>query len=148
MSTPKYDSLEIDGLKYKTQFTEKFINRKKWEKPDPGAVITYIPGSIIDLYVKEGQKVKAGDLLCLLEAMKMHNKIQAPISGTVIKILYERHNVHACLAEGRTYRRSRCGFTCGNLQFYHFSNFLCHVVTPPFPSCGMWFSGCNGPSHL
>mgnify|MGYP000000777971 FL=1 len=86
MSTPKYDLLEIDGLKYKTQFTEKFINRKKWEKPDPGAVITYIPGSIIDLYVKEGQEVKVGDLLCLLEAMKMHNKIQAPISGTVTKI--------------------------------------------------------------
>ena len=56
MSTPKYDLLEIDGLKYKTQFTEKFINRKQWEKPDPGAVITYIPGSIIDLYVKEGQE--------------------------------------------------------------------------------------------
>ena len=73
-------------LEIQTQFTEKFINRKKWEKPDPGAVITYIPGSIIDLYVKEGQEVKAGDLLCLLEAMKMHNKIQAPISGTVIKI--------------------------------------------------------------
>lgn len=36
--------------------------------------------------MKEGQEVKAGDLLCLLEAMKMHNKIQAPISGTVIKI--------------------------------------------------------------
>ena len=80
MSTPKYDLLEIDGLKYKTQFTEKFINRKQWEKPDPGAVITYIPGSIIDLYVKEGQEVKAGDLLCLLEAMKMH------ISGTVTKV--------------------------------------------------------------
>ena len=86
MSTPKYDSLEIDGLKYKTQLTDKFIHRKQWEKPDPGAVITYIPGSIIDLYVKEGQEVKAGDLLCLLEAMKMHNKIQAPISGTVTKI--------------------------------------------------------------
>ena len=63
MSTPKYDLLEIDGLKYKTQFTEKFINRKQWEKPDPGAVITYIPGSIIDLYVKEGQEVKAGDVV-------------------------------------------------------------------------------------
>ena len=72
MSTPKYDLLEIDGLKYKTQFTEKFINRKQWEKPD--------------LYVKEGQEVKAGDLLCLLEAMKMHNKILAPISGTVTKV--------------------------------------------------------------
>ena len=77
MSTPKYDLLEIDGLQYKTQFTEKFIHRKQWEKPDPGAVITY---------VKEGQEVKAGDLLCLLEAMKMHNKILAPISGTITKI--------------------------------------------------------------
>ena len=75
MSTPKYDLLEIDGLQYKTQFTEKFIHRKQWE-----------PGSIIDLYVKEGQEVKAGDLLCLLEAMKMHNKILAPISGTITKI--------------------------------------------------------------
>ena len=35
---------------------------------------------------KEGQEVKAGDLLCLLEAMKMHNKILAPISGTIMKI--------------------------------------------------------------
>jgi len=86
MSTTKYDLLEIDGLKYKTQFTEKFINRKKWVTPNPGSVITYIPGSIIDLYVQEGQEVKAGDLLCLLEAMKMHNKILAPISGTITKI--------------------------------------------------------------
>ena len=36
MSTPKYDSLEIDGLKYKTQLTDKLIHRKQWEKPDPG----------------------------------------------------------------------------------------------------------------
>ena len=86
MSTQKYDLLEIDGLQYKTQFTEKFINRKKWEKPDPGIVTTYIPGSILEMYVKEGQEVKAGDLLCLLEAMKMHNKVLAPISGTVVKI--------------------------------------------------------------
>ncbi|WP_065218488.1 MULTISPECIES: acetyl-CoA carboxylase biotin carboxyl carrier protein subunit [Butyricimonas] len=86
MSTPKYDLLEIDGLQYKTQFTEKFINRKKWEKPDPGIVTTHIPGSIIEMYVKEGQEVKAGDLLCLLEAMKMHNKILAPISGSIAKV--------------------------------------------------------------
>ncbi len=86
MSTSNYDLLEIDGLKYKTHFTEKFANRKQWVKPDPGAVVTYIPGSILELYVKEGQEVKAGDLLCLLEAMKMHNKILAPISGTITKI--------------------------------------------------------------
>ena len=71
---------------YHDEYTKIRFIRKQWEKPDPGAVITYIPGSIIDLYVKEGQEVKAGDLLCLLEAMKMHNKILAPISGTVTKV--------------------------------------------------------------
>ena len=86
MSNCKYDSLEIDGLKYKTHLTTKFTNRQKWEKPNPGNVTTYIPGSIIDIYVQEGQEVEAGDLLCLLEAMKMHNKVLAPISGHVKKI--------------------------------------------------------------
>lgn len=90
MSTTKFDLLEIDGLQYKTHFTDKFINRKTWEKPDPGAVSTIIPGSIIDLYVEEGQEVEAGDLLCLLEAMKMHNKVLAPISGTIVKILVKK----------------------------------------------------------
>jgi len=85
MSNCKYDKLEIDGLVYKTHFSEKFINRPKWEKPDPGAVYTYIPGTVLDMHVKEGQEVQAGDLLCLLEAMKMHNKILAPISGTLKK---------------------------------------------------------------
>lgn len=86
MSNIKYDILEIDGLEYKTQFTEKFANRKHWETPNPGAVNTHIPGAILDIYVQEGQEVKAGDLICLLEAMKMHNKILAPISGIVKKI--------------------------------------------------------------
>ena len=86
MSEIKYDKLEIDGAVYKTQFTQKFINRKKWQAPTPGIVTTHIPGSILDIHVKEGQEVKKGDLLCLLEAMKMHNKFLAPVTGTVKKI--------------------------------------------------------------
>lgn len=79
----KYDKLEIDGLKYKTHFTTKFANRKKWEKPDPGAVINFIPGTIISINVKEGDEVNEGDVLCILEAMKMRNKMLAPIQGKV-----------------------------------------------------------------
>lgn len=86
MSNCKYYELEIDGLAYKTHLSAAFINRPKWKKPDPGAVSTYIPGTILEIYVQEGQEVKAGDLLCILEAMKMHNKILAPISGVVKKI--------------------------------------------------------------
>ena len=83
MSERKYDRLEIDGAIYKTHFTEKFANRKKWEPTSPGVVTTRIPGSIIEVHVQEGQEVKKGDLLCLLEAMKMHNKVVAPVAGVV-----------------------------------------------------------------
>ncbi|WP_036467153.1 acetyl-CoA carboxylase biotin carboxyl carrier protein subunit, partial [Negativicoccus succinicivorans] len=46
-----------------------------------------MPGKILSVDVKEGQAVKAGDLLCVLEAMKMANEIYAPSDGTVKSIL-------------------------------------------------------------
>lgn len=42
-----------------------------------------MPGTILDVKVKEGQAVKAGDILVILEAMKMENEILAPCDGTV-----------------------------------------------------------------
>lgn len=42
-----------------------------------------IPGHIVDVKVKEGESVKAGDVVLILEAMKMENEIPAPIAGTV-----------------------------------------------------------------
>ena len=38
-------------------------------------------------YVKDGQEVKKGDVLCIIEAMKIMNKIEAEKSGTISKIL-------------------------------------------------------------
>ena len=38
-------------------------------------------------FVEVGQKVSAGDVLCILEAMKMLNEIKSPVSGTVKKVL-------------------------------------------------------------
>ena len=40
-----------------------------------------------DSYVKEGQKVKKGDILCIIEAMKIMNKIESDIDGKIVKIL-------------------------------------------------------------
>ena len=45
-----------------------------------------ITGKIISVNVKPGDRVKEGDILCLLESMKMENPILAPVAGTVIKI--------------------------------------------------------------
>ena len=45
-----------------------------------------ITGTIIEVNVKEGDEVKEGDTICLLESMKMENPILAPVSGTVTKV--------------------------------------------------------------
>ena len=42
-----------------------------------------MPGKVSAIQVKVGDKVKPGDMLLILEAMKMMNEISAPVSGTV-----------------------------------------------------------------
>ncbi len=79
-------SLIIDGGKYKTYFNQKFINRKKWQPQNEKHVVSYIPGTIKSLNIKEGDKVKKGDLLLEFEAMKMLNTLISPLSGVVKKI--------------------------------------------------------------
>ena len=44
-------------------------------------------------FVKEGDRVKEGDTLCLIEAMKMMNKIVAPTAGTVRKVCVKDQDV-------------------------------------------------------
>lgn len=42
-----------------------------------------MPGTITDVKVQQGDQVKRGDTLMILEAMKMENEIKAPTDGTV-----------------------------------------------------------------
>jgi pyruvate carboxylase subunit B len=51
-----------------------------------GCVTTAMPGSIVDVKVKAGDKVNAGDAVLVIEAMKMENEIQAPKSGIVVAV--------------------------------------------------------------
>ena len=53
-------------------------------------VTSPLPGVIIEISVKEGQAVKAGQKVAVLEAMKMENEIQAPSDGTVTAILVNK----------------------------------------------------------
>jgi len=76
----------VHGENYKTLLTEKYKNRKKWEEPNPKKFYSEIPGTVIKVYVEEGQKVKEGELMMVLEAMKMKNKIYFLEDGTVKKI--------------------------------------------------------------
>ena len=45
-----------------------------------------MPGTILDVKVKPGQAVAEGDILIILEAMKMENEILAPSAGTVVTV--------------------------------------------------------------
>ena len=50
------------------------------------AVKSPMPGTIMKLNVAQGDKVKKGDIVCILEAMKMENEIFAPVDGTVASV--------------------------------------------------------------
>jgi len=45
-----------------------------------------ITGKIISVNVKPGDEIKEGDVLCLLESMKMENPILAPVAGTITQV--------------------------------------------------------------
>jgi biotin carboxyl carrier protein len=45
-----------------------------------------MPGNVLDVKVAVGAAVKAGDVLVILEAMKMENEIVAPKDGTVVSV--------------------------------------------------------------
>lgn len=84
--TAKLEKFMLNGVEYKTQLTQKWVNRKKWEEPNPYLLLSHIPGTIMHIDVKEGQDVQEGDTLLILQAMKMNNKLTAPFSGKIKKI--------------------------------------------------------------
>ena len=55
----------------------------------PGGVYPPMPGSVIAILVTPGQAVAAGEVLLILEAMKMQNEVRAPSAGTVASIAVE-----------------------------------------------------------
>jgi len=58
----------------------------------PGGLVAPMPGKVIDLKVKKGSKVKAGDTLVILEAMKMEHSIKASNSGVVKSLMVSKND--------------------------------------------------------
>ena len=53
---------------------------------DGTAIKAPLPGNILDIRVSEGKAVKSGDILMILEAMKMENEILAPQDGVISSV--------------------------------------------------------------
>ena len=77
----KYFNITVNGVAYNVTVEESAAGAVQVNSP--------MPGNILDVKVSAGQAVQAGDVLVILEAMKMENEIVAPQDGTVASI-----NVH------------------------------------------------------
>jgi biotin carboxyl carrier protein len=91
------DQATVNGIAYAFQIQEK-KERPGEEAPprvvraaaeEAGAVTAIMPGKIIRVLVKEGDEVQEGDVLCVLEAMKMENELRASKSGVVKEVTVE-----------------------------------------------------------
>lgn len=82
----KYEILNIENGAYETTFTKKYEQQKPWERKDPKAILSFIPGTITAIEVKVGQSVRLGDTLLTFNAMKMSNTFKSPLAGKIAKI--------------------------------------------------------------
>lgn len=64
-------------------------NMPAYKHPDPYRLEAFMPGTIQEICVKEGDKVKKGQKVLVLDAMKMDNELLAPVDGIVKKIHVE-----------------------------------------------------------
>lgn len=76
----------VDGNKYRTHLSRKYALRKPYKPYDPNKITAFIPGTIRKVNVAVGHKVRKGDVLLILEAMKMYNSVTAHNDGIVASI--------------------------------------------------------------
>jgi len=97
-SPPKPDlpmefAVDVDGEVFNIRVTSvlgKTMEVEKAKKPEElpaGAVVSPIQGMVLVIKVKVGEKVKQGDALMIIEAMKMQNQVVSPCDGIVKKIM-------------------------------------------------------------
>ncbi|MFH1160120.1 MAG: biotin/lipoyl-containing protein [bacterium] len=82
-----------EGVEYMTQLTKKFSARKPYSPPNPKQIFAFLPGTIVKIFVKEKEKVKKGESLLSLQAMKMNNDLLAAIDGTIKKVHVKKGDV-------------------------------------------------------
>lgn len=89
----EFIDFKYEEISYRTTLTKKFARRTPYTPPDSRKVVAFIPGTILKVHVKEGHKVKKGDTLLVLQAMKMDNHLLATRNGTIKKVYVKQGEV-------------------------------------------------------
>jgi len=95
-------TLEVDGRRYEVRLSEpepewRALARRRQERARHGgagaggsdAVVSPMQGTVLSVSVSEGDEVEAGEVLCVVEAMKMENEVHAHRAGTVRSLSVE-----------------------------------------------------------
>jgi biotin carboxyl carrier protein len=86
----KLGILNIDTSLYQTRLSNKFENRKPYQPADPRVILSFIPGTVLDILIETGQNVRKGDELMILDAMKMKNRLKCNMDGKVKSIAVKK----------------------------------------------------------
>jgi biotin carboxyl carrier protein len=86
----KLGYLNIDTSLYQTRISSRFENRKHYQPSDPRVILSFIPGTVLDIMIEPGQEVKKGDILMILDAMKMQNRLKCNMDGKVKSVAVKK----------------------------------------------------------
>lgn len=81
----------VDGDVFKIKKVE-LTAIKKGKRKEKGSLDSPISGKVVSLKVKKGEEIKKGDVLIVIEAMKMEYLIRAPYDGKVVKINFKEND--------------------------------------------------------
>ncbi|MGL6106932.1 biotin/lipoyl-containing protein [Romboutsia sp.] len=81
---------EVTSATLPVQTAKSEVNTVSQRKEVGESITAPMPGTIVNVLVKEGQPVKKGQVVAVLEAMKMENEIIAPVDGQVASVSVDK----------------------------------------------------------
>jgi len=99
-------SVTVNGSSFEIALRDpkRFLNKASGDEGSagPASVSAAMPGKLVRFIVAEGDSVKEGQGVAVVEAMKMQNELKAPKSGTVVRLF---------VAEGQAVNAGECLLT-------------------------------------
>lgn len=84
------DGVPEEVVVQRSELHDKIEQSSVNNKIGPGDITVAIPGSIIAIHVSAGDEVKAGQVVLVIEAMKMETEIKAPVNGVIVEVLCQK----------------------------------------------------------